>query len=587
MKVSDAVFHYLVARGIEKCFSVTGGAAAHLFDSLSRSSIETIHMHHEQSCAMAADGYARIAKKPALVLVTNGPGVSNTITGVLGAFQDSIPMIILSGQVPTYQMIENGGGAERQFGVQEVETGRLVSSIVKYYFSIHHEDELEEALNLAWEMATSGRPGPVWIEIPLDIQVREIEPITLAESFTLDFQPRYQECVVAINQAKKPILVVGGGVHTSNSEMQVIQFAKSLGIPVVSTWGANDLYSGKQTLYLGNFGILGNRIPNIAVQESDLLLILGSRMTIPNTGYNTASFSPDSFRIMVNIDSNEMKKASLRVDLDIQCDLKLWLQAFPFEEIKPNEAFGTWGSKLSALSEEFGLQREKLVHEPGRVDSYQVVECLSQFIESDATLVTDMGTSFTCTMQAFRNLHNTRLFTSSGTSSMGFGLPGAIGAYFAAPERPIYLVAGDGGFQMNIQELQTVKYHNIPIRMIILNSRGYLAISIMQQNLFEGNFVGSNRESGIDSPNFRKIGVAYGLKSKSIKSKGKLVKKLKSIRGKNLGYLLEIELPSKQLMRPRSQSLKNADGVIHSQGIHVMWPYLTQQEINKVATMLK
>lgn len=586
MKLSDAVLNFLAAKGVEKCFSVTGGAAAHIFDSLGRSSIETIHMHHEQSCAMAADGYARIAKKPALVVITNGPGVSNAITGVLGAFQDSIPMIVISGQVPTTQMLSNSGGAKRQFGVQEVETGPLVSSIVKYFVCIQHESELQEQLNNAWKFATTGRPGPVWIEIPLNIQAREVEQIQMTAILSTDTTPRYRECIEAINSAKKPILVIGAGVHTSNSENELIRFATLLRIPVVSTWGANDIFPAEHSIYLGNFGILGNRIPNIAVQESDLLLILGSRMSIPNTGYETKLFSPNSFKIMVNIDSDEMNKSSLEVNLAIESDLKKWLINFPLEEIEKGEIFERWNSKLNSLSEEFGLHREEIIYEARKIDSYDVVECISKLIESDATLVTDMGTSFTCTMQAFRNLHKTRLFTSSGTSSMGFGLPGAIGAYFADPKRPIYLIAGDGGFQMNLQELQTVKYHRIPIKIIILNSDGYLAVSIMQQNLFEGKFVGSNPQSGLDSPRFTKIAKAFGIKSRAALTKKKLERHLRKIRKIQSAYLLEVQISSKQLMRPRSQSLRKSDGTMYSKGIEVMWPFLSQKDLDFIQSKL-
>jgi acetolactate synthase-1/2/3 large subunit len=531
---------------------------------------------------MAADGYARIAKKPALVVVTNGPGVSNAITGVLGAFQDSIPMVVISGQVPTNQMLTNSGGAKRQFGVQEVETGPLVSSIVKHFVCIKHESELQKALNTAWELATTGRPGPVWIEIPLNIQSREVEQIKISETQFKNTVPKYEECVEVIKSSKKPVLVIGAGVHTSSSEIELVRFAMSLRIPVVSTWGANDLFPADNSLYLGNFGILGNRIPNMAVQESDLLLILGSRMSIPNTGYETKLFSPNSFKIMVNIDSDEMNKSSLKVDLGIESDLKKWLADFPLKEIEGSEIFESWNLKLTGLSGEFGLQREEIIQEARKIDSYEVVECLSKLIERNATLVTDMGTSFTCTMQAFRNLQNTRLFTSSGTSSMGFGLPGAIGAYFADPKKPVYLIAGDGGFQMNLQELQTIKYHKIPIKIIILNSDGYLAISIMQQNLFGGNFVGSNPQSGLDSPRFVKIAKAFGIKSREIISKKKLERALRLVSKSESAYLLEVQIPSQQLMRPRSQSLRKPDGTIYSQGIEIMWPYLSKEELSLI-----
>jgi acetolactate synthase-1/2/3 large subunit len=586
MKVSDAVFEFLRNKGVTQCFAVTGGAAAHLFDSVSKFEINLTHMHHEQACAMAADGYARVAKKPAVVLVTNGPGVSNAITGVLGAFQDSIPMIIISGQVPSKQMLKNGGGVERQFGVQELETAPLIESIVKSFASISNASELGHALNKSWEMAISGRPGPVWIEIPLDIQSEQSNSIELISPQISEFDPQYEKLNSLLKNSSKPLLILGGGVHQSSAEAEAVSFARRLGMPVVCTWGAIDLFSAQDEIYIGNFGILGTRISNYAVQKADFLLILGSRMSIPNTGYSTHLFSPGSTKVMVNIDPKEMAKKSIKIDLAIEAELKQWLSNFPYSKINVTDENSRWLKNLKELDNEYGLHNEELVIEENCIDSYQVIEKLSATIQSNATLVTDMGTSFTCTMQAFKNFRNSRVFTSSGTSSMGFGLPGAIGAYFADKQRPVYLIAGDGGFQMNIQELQTLKYHNIPLRIIVLNSNGYLAISIMQSNSFDGNYVGSNPESGIDAPDFCKIANAYGIRTLAVDSIEALERSLNFLSIHSSTVLIEIRIPNSQVMRPRSQSLRREDGSFYSNGLEVMWPYLENSQLKKIENSL-
>lgn len=586
MKVSEAIFEFFSKKGVDQCFAVTGGAAAHLFDSVSRLDFQIIHMHHEQACAMAADGYARVAKKPAIVLVTNGPGVSNAITGVLGAFQDSVPMIIISGQVSTPQMLQSNLGIERQFGVQELNTGPLVESIVKYFVSISETSELEKILNDSWFLATTGRPGPVWIEVPLNVQSQIVNEISSTENFPGKQEMKYAETITAIQGAKKPLLIVGSGIHASDSAQLLVDFARKLNIPVVSTWGANDLFDTNDEIYLGNFGIFGNRIPNFAVQRADLLVILGSRLSIPNTGYQSELFCPGAKKLFINIDKTEAQKSSLNNSIIIETDVKLWLQEFPAAAISMSLESTSWQENLAALSKEYGISREGYSLETGTLDSYLVIEKLSKLIAENATLVTDMGTSFTCTMQAFRNFRRTRLFTSSGTSSMGFGLPGAIGAYFADTQKPIYLIAGDGGFQMNIQELQTVIFHKIPLRILVLDSNGYLAISIMQQNLFQSNFVGSNPESGVDAPNFCKVAEAYGLDTYSVSSELELVNALKALDSVTSPILVSVKLPTSQLMRPRSQSLKRDDGTLYSMGIEHMWPYLAESEIEHIEKML-
>lgn len=588
MKASDYVFDFFSRKGVTQAFGVTGGAAGQLFNSICKYPINLVHMHHEQACTMAADGYARVAKKAGLVLLTNGPGVSNALTGVLGAFQDSIPMIVISGQVPTRQMISSGGGVKRQFGVQEVDTGKLVSSIVKYFKTVDSVQQLGESLEEAWAEANSGRPGPVWIEIPLDIQSDNFHPSSTNQgSTTLPTIVDYSHACAEIEKSKRPIIVIGGGVHLSNCQNSLIEFARKITIPVISTWGAIDVFNYDDPLYIGNFGILGNRAANIALQESDLLLILGSRLSIPNIGYATELFSVNSKKIMVNIDRSEIEKSSLKIDFVYACDLAQWINNFPVEMIQMNSAWSEWRIKLNKLKTLLDIKTEAKSIEDDCIDAYTVVEILSRNLSDNSVLVTDMGTSFTCTMQSFQKNQDVRIFTSSGTSSMGFGLPGAIGAYFADPTRNIVLIAGDGGFQMNIQELQTIKYHNIPMKILILNSRGYLAISIMQKNIFDSNFVGSTPESGIDAPNFSRVSNAFGVPGERVLTSAHLESKFNSVKESREPFLMEIMLPSDQVMRPRSQSMKDENGRIYSVGLDMMWPYLDQDMQNQVNQIIK
>jgi len=582
-KVSDYVVSQLQSLGVTTVFSVAGGASAHLMNSVANSSLEVIQMHHEQACAMAADAYARIAKKPALVLLTNGPGVSNSLTGVLGAFQDSIPMIVISGQVPLRQNMTLSNYKLRQLGVQEVETIGLVETITKYAKKVTSKEEIVKTLANAFEIATTGRPGPVWIEIPLDIQnqILEYEGVTVPTSRELHDipqYPQYESVLRALDNSKRPLLVVGSGIHLSNSEALCTNIVQSLGIPVVSSWSASDLIAKDDPQYIGNFGILGQRAANFAIQNADLLLILGCRMSIPNIGYETQLFAPSAFKIMVDIDVNELNKESLSIDMKIEQELNEWLMHFPINSARISGNL-RWLPELKKLSSRFDIFKEEFERTGTGINSYDFIRELSRAMPRDSIVVTDMGTAFTCTMQALENNGLNRLLTSSGTSSMGFGLPGAIGAQIADKKRTVICVAGDGGFQMNIQELQTLIHNSIPIKIFILNSNGYLAISIMQDNLFGGKYFGSNNASGKDAPSFEKVGNAYGVNSRKISHTDELTADFfQHIFSSNSAELVEIILPDNQRMMPRSQSLKDTSGRIFSSSLEVMWPYLTDTD---------
>lgn len=581
VKVSDYIFYYLQNKDIKTTFSVTGGAAAHLFESIRNSEINCVFNYHEQACAMSAEGYARITNKPALVLVTNGPGSSNTITGVLGAYQDSIPMFIISGQVPTSQTIE---GELRQLGVQELDIISVVKSITKYSAQIRKADEIKYHLDRAYFECMNNRKGPVWLDIPLDIQSSIVDTDELVGwdfSNNLEFSYDFEEINELLSKSKRPLIVAGNGIHLSNSEELFKKLIRKLKIPCISTWTAKDLFNWDDELFVGNFGILGERSANFAVQKADLLLILGSRLSIPNIGYKSELFSPNSTKIMVDIDENEMSKKTLNIDYKINADLNIFLSKF-IDNLYISKEWGSWIAETNEWKKKYPVYLKEYRNNSDKINSFHFIETLSKYLKDDDVVVTDMGTSYTCTHQALKTNGKNRLYTSSATCSMGFGLPGAIGTYFGNKNKNVVLIAGDGGFQMNIQELQTVIHNKIPLKIFILNNSGYLAISLMQDNLFNSKYIGSTIDSGISSPDFCKIGESYGIRSIRLKNNNELENSIEDVLNYDGAIICEILMPEHQLLIPRVQSKKDENGNIISNSLENMFPFLSDDEIKKI-----
>lgn len=585
MKVSDYIFKFLKSKGVDTIFSVSGGAAAHLLNSAHDEDFTFVCNYHEQACAMAAEGYAKLSGKPACVLVTNGPGSSNTITGVLGAYQDSVPMIVISGQVPTNQSLATVQGKLRQLGVQECDIIQMVSSITKYAKQITNPADVEEELERAYFLSMNGRMGPVWLDIPLDIQSAQMEPTHNTQFSEITF-PSYNvaDILHVLKNAKKPVIVTGNGIHLSKTEHSFHAVKNLLNIPVVSTWTSKDLMAHDDSTFIGNFGLMGERAANFAIQQADLLLILGSRLSIPNTGYRTDLFSPNSKKIMVDIDSNEMHKHTLKIDYPINDDLKnffpAFLSALQNENDLPN--WTEWLQITQSWKQKYPVFQKEYSNVPDKINSFYFMEVLSNKIRDNHVVVTDMGTSYTCTMQSLQMNGNSRLFTSSACCSMGFGLPGAIGAYYANPTKSIILICGDGGLQMNLQELQTIVHNKIPIKIFVLNNNGYLAITLMQDNLFGGKYVGSNEQSGVSSPDFTKIGNAYGLPTHKFANNQELLSGIDAVLNYDGAVLCEISMIENQLLIPRVQSTKDSTGKIISSGLENMYPYLSEEEMEEI-----
>jgi acetolactate synthase-1/2/3 large subunit len=590
VKISDYIASTIANLGVRHVFGVCGGGAMHLVDSFGGGDrLEYIATHHEQAAAMAAEGYARISGVPGATLVTSGPGGTNAVTGVYGAWVDSIPAIYVSGQVTRDTLI--GGTGLRQFGIQEGNIIDVVRPITKYAVTITDPETIRYHVEKACHLATTGRPGPVWIDVPLDVQNKLVNPEEL-RGYTPEepSQPCTEyvlnglvaQCVEMLSQAKRPVLIFGYGVRLSGAEDSLRDLVQRLQIPCVSSWTTSDIIPTADENYIGRSGIMGDRAGNFAVQNADLVLIVGSRMSIPQVGYNYKLFARAAKKIMVDIDEIELKKPSLRPDLPICADAGQFLETL-LAKVEGDGlvlAVDGWRTRCRQWKEKYPVCLPEYRDNRDKVNSFHFVDRLSEKLGSDAVVVTDMGTSFTCTMQTFRTKAGQRLFTSSGFSSMGFGLPGAIGACFAQGRRKTILITGDGGLQMNIQELQTVVHNKLPLVIFVLNNQGYLTIKLMQQNHF-GRYIGSDPSSGLTCPDIVKLAGAYGIEAERIGDQETLDRRLDAVLAHPGPYVCEILMPPEQALIPRVSSLKLPDGRIVSKPMEDLYPFLDREEFRE------
>lgn len=580
IRLSDFVARYFKKKGIENIFGITGGGAMYLNDSFHKYyNSKFIFFHHEQSLSMAGDSYYRVKKKPVIVHTTSGPGGSNAITGVLGAWIDSIPMIVISGQVESSTLIKKTG--LRQIGIQEANIIDTVKSITKFSITVNKPEKIFNILDKAYDLATKGKPGPVWIDIPLDIQSKfiKIRKNTFNKKKVFKNIKLPKKLFTLLNSAKKPIAIIGNGIHISNAENALKKFIKKTNIPVVSSWNASDIIDFDDKNYVGRAGIFGDRASNLAVQNSDLLLVIGSRLSIPQTGYKIKEFSPKSKKIIVDIDKNELRqKKLLNIQLKICSDAKFFLDRINTKKIKKHKT--KWQSIVLDWKQKYQVYKEHLNKKGKYINSFMFLEFMNNNFGKNSTIVTDMGTSFTCTMQSFKKkFKDQRLLTSSGLAAMGFGLPGAIGAYFADKRKKIFCITGDGGLMFNLQELQTVKHYKIPMKIFVYENKGYLTMKLMQKKNF-GRIVGADPKSGVSIPNLKKIANAFGLKYLNI-NKNNIFKLLKKINNDNESYLVEVNIDPYQDLTPRLQNKIDQNGNFIVPRFDDMYPFLKKKELEK------
>jgi acetolactate synthase-1/2/3 large subunit len=594
MNNSDFIAKFLSSNGYNTAFGVTGGGAMFLNEAFRKNKkINFIFTHHEQAAAMAAEAYCRIKKKPAVLSITSGPGGTNAITGVIGAWVDSVPMIIISGQVESKDMILKSG--TRQIGIQEANIYEIIKPITKYAKVLKTSSDIEKELKIAVIISKQGRPGPVWLDIPLDVQSQKFskkninfkinETFSNNKSLKKNDKKKILRVHKLIKNSKRPLVLIGNGIHLGNAEKEFLRFLKISQLPFLSSWNASDIVASNHKLNFGRPGLFGNRISNFAIQSCDLLIILGCRLSVPITGYQIKNFSSNSKKIYIDIDQKEILKRNFKINLKLNFDVKIFLRFFnSYIKNKKLSLKLSWIEKLEKLKLDLD-EDKKYLNQKNFINSFNFINELSKTLKGNENIVTDMGTSFTCTMQAFKTKKNQRLFTSSGIAAMGFGLPGLLGSYFADKKKIPICITGDGGLMFNIQELQTIRNYKIPAKIFIINNGGYLTMKLMQKKNFK-KFVGADDQSGLTLPNFSKISKAFGFSFKKITNAKNIKQDLIKIFKSKQPLICEVMIPSLQDLVPRVQTQMNKDGSFEPTMIDNMYPFIEKTYLNIIRQKL-
>lgn len=601
IKVAQYIAQFLAEHGVTDVFTVTGGGAMHLNDALGHhEALHCTYNHHEQACAIAAEGYARLTGKVAAVCVTSGPGGTNAITGVLGGWQDSIPMFVVSGQVKRETTTWSTSVPLRQLGDQEFQIVDCVKGMTKYAHMVTEPTEIRYHMEKAWYLCNNGRKGPVWLDIPLDVQaaiVEEDELIGFApEEETVDAMsgqemvnihenPVYdvrltKEIVEKIRNARRPVILAGTGVRLSGAYDDFLRCIDALQIPVVTAWNAHDLLWDEHPLYCGRPGSVGTRGGNFIVQNSDLLLVLGCRMNIRQISYNYKEFAKNAYKIVVDIDEAELNKPTVTVNMKVYADVADVMKdiADKASETGNHQEWLKWCRDINA---KYPAALSSYYDKQTPINPYAFIKEFSKGLSEGDKVICGNGSACVITFQAMQIQKGQRLFTNSGCAAMGYGFPAAIGCAIAEKGKRIICLDGDGSFQMNIQELQTVVYNKLNLKIFILNNNGYHSIRQTQTNLFNPPLVGVCDGNGLSFPSMEKIAYAYGIPYEKIDMLAGVSIKVQRILNMEGPVLCEVILDPEQNFEPKLSSKVLPDGKIVSPEIDDMYPFLPREEYER------
>ena len=585
MKNSDKIAQILVENNIKDIFMVTGGAAMHLNDSLSRNAnLNTTIFHHEQSCAMAADGYSKASGKVSVICVTAGPGGINTLNGVFGAYGDSIPMLILSGQVRSETL--NLDSNLRQLGDQEAPIVEMVKKITKYSKTITKNDDIGFELNKALKIMNSGRKGPVWLDIPIDIQGDEYIEKNKSNNFILkennkNINSKLSTLLKKINQSKRPVVLAGGGVWSSNALENFRKFVEETDLPVVTAFNGHDLMWETHKNFYGRAGTLGDRSGNLILECSDLILVLGSSLNIRQIGYNFDNFGKDKFFCYVDIDESELVKKTVvnNVDLSINTDLNKFFNEFNCELVtkENHKEFKEWAKNIKTR---YSIQNEGYI-DTNDLNPYIFCLELSKHTKDNDIFVTANATAAIVPNQALLLKKNQRFFTNSTSGSMGYGLPAAIGSAISSKNKRIICFEGDGSLQMNIQELATISEYNLNILLFVISNDGYHSIRQTQNNYFSDNLIGIDSTTGLSFPDLKLISQSYNLEYLKVENNN-FKKFLNDFNKIKLPLVVELKVDKNINFQPRIKSRKDSNGNIVSSNLYDMHPYIDDEEMKNI-----
>lgn len=589
IKLSKYLAQFLVENNIEHVFTVTGGGAMHLNDALGhQDGLTCVYNHHEQACAIAAEGYTRLSSKLSAVCVTSGPGGTNAITGVLGGWLDSIPMFVVSGQVKKETTLWSTDIPLRQLGDQEFNIIDTVKTMTKYAVMITEPNEIRYHLEKALFLCKNGRPGPVWIDIPLDVQASIIETDDLkrfdkSELETVE-SPIYdtnmtKEILAKIKAAKRPVILAGTGIRVAGAYQEFLDCVDKLGIPVVTAWNAHDLLWNDHPYFCGKPGTVGTRGGNFVVQNSDLLISLGCRMNIRMISYNKFDFGKNAYKIIVDIDENELKKPTVKADMPIHANVKDVMKALTESDYeKKNNEHDKWLAWCKKTNEKYPATLPAYYDQEKPMNPYAFMTELFECLEEGDTIICGNGAACVITFQAADIKKEQRLFTNSGCAAMGYGFPAALGGAIAKNGKRVICIDGDGSFQMNLQELQTVVYNQLNMKILYLNNNGYHSIRQTQTNLFQPPLVGVCDGNGLSFPDAEKIAYAYGIPYFKIDSIKEAKKTMEEVLKTDGPVFCELVVDPAQNFEPKLSSKVLPDGKIVSPELDDMFPFLPKEE---------
>ena len=590
MKLSDYVMHFIASSGVKHLFMLSGGGAMHLVDSAGRNKNFTYVCNlHEQACAIAADAYGQYTGNLGVALVTTGPGGTNTITGVAGAWLDSTPMLIISGQVKRQDMVGDRG--VRQMGFQEIDIIGIVRAITKYAVTVMEPSSIRYHLEKAVYLAKHGRPGPVWIDIPLDVQAAVIDENNLNGFDAAEEIPARKDATLSekvaraielLGKAERPVILAGNGIRLANAQNDFLGLIEALGTPVLTTWKAADFIPEEHPLYAGRPGAVGQRGANFTQQNADWIMTIGARLDLGQTAYTHESFARGARKIVVDIDPAEINKLKMDIDVAMAADAGDVIREFLHQYgHRSNKAHTSWLKTCKAWQKKYPVVLPEYWKQKNSVNDYVLIDVLSDELGKNDLLIP--GSSGACserTMQAFRAKKGLRIFNTQGLGSMGFGIPAAIGGCLASGGKRTISIEGDGGFIMNIQELETVRRLNLPIKFFVLNNVGYVSIQTTQKNYFGGHYVGSSTASGLTLPDIRTVAKSFGLATARLRNHTRIRDKIRDILSIQGPVVCEVMVSPDQVTAPRVASKQREDGSMISLPMEDLYPFLDREEFN-------
>lgn len=582
-RVADIIVDRLYRGGIDTVFTVTGGGAMFLNDAMAvHPHMRTLCNHHEQACAMGAVAYAKYRNNYAAAILTTGCGSTNAITGLLDAWQDNVSCIFVSGQVKRKETSHNAPVRLRQFGVQEADIISVVKSLTKYSIVLNEPKDVLYEIDKSMWIARNGRPGPVWIDVPLDVQGAVVDP-ELVRAFT---PPQHaskalslevlNEIAQSLAAAERPVIIAGNGIRLGGACDLFTQFVEKTKIPCVVSYLGVDLLPSEHPQYVGRAGVKGDRAGNFAIQNSDYVLVLGCRLSVALTGFEYSAFAREAHVTVVDIDPEEHSKGTVRIDSFIHADIKAFLQGFAMPASSPHRT--EWGLKCRRWRDKWPVCLPEYAHAVDGVNKYLFIERLSKYLKDDSVVVSDAGSAYYVTSQGLKIRSRQRYVTSGAQADMGFTLPAAIGVSVAGGGAEVIGITGDGSLQMNIQELQTVVHHNLPVKLVVWNNNGYLSIRATQAKFFNGREIGTDSRSGISFPSTEKIAAAYGLPFMRVSAPEELDSALQKMMIAPGPIILEVMNPPNQEVVPTASSARLPDGRMVSKPLEDMYPFLDREE---------